>query len=413
MKPTTLSTFSIAVTLALAASPAVAQTVTNSETREQELHSIRAEKAQRLQKERQGKLERFLVKLENDRFLERVLAPPEGIYPRIGHVTPGSALSLGVGYRQPRLFGNRAVVSASAMGSVKKYWVLEARLLFPDLAGGAAHAEAYAQRTSWPEEAFFGLGPDSLRREQANYSLENTLVGGSGALRAGRLLSLGGRVEHMNPRAGRGRAKGIPTIGDLFPIQQTPGLGDPTSFGRFEAFADLNYREPPLNPRRGGRYYASYAAYEDLDLDRYGFRRFEVDLQQYVPFLNDRRVLAFHALLSASEASAGQTVPFYLMRSLGGPNDLRGFRRHRYRDRNLLLLQAEYRWEVFTAVDAALFFDAGQVAPRVGDLSLERLEKDYGIGFRFGSINGVFLRIEGAFGSRDGKRLIFSFGHVF
>ncbi|HSK08083.1 MAG TPA: BamA/TamA family outer membrane protein [Vicinamibacterales bacterium] len=407
---TTLPTLSIVVTLALAASQAVAQT---TETREQELQAKRAEKAQQMEPARLSRVERVLLSLENDRLLERLLNPPEGFYPRVGHVTPGSSFSLGVGYRRPRLLGERAVLSASAMGSLKKYWVAEARLLMPRLADDTAQVEVYAQRFSWPEEAFFGLGPDSLRRSQANFSLENTLVGGSGALRAGRLLSLGGRVEHMLPRAGRGQAAGLPTIGDIFPTAQAPGLGDATSFGRFEAFADFNYREPVMNPRRGGRYYVSYAAYDDLDLDRYGFRRIEVDLQQYFPFLMDRRVFAFHALLSASDAGGGQEVPFYLMRSLGGPDDLRGFRRHRFRDRNILLLQAEYRWEVFTAVDAALFVDAGQVAPRVEDLSLGRLETDYGFGLRFGSVNGVFLRIEGAFGSRDGKHFIFRLGHVF
>ena len=430
MKSPTLPTLSMALTLALAPAPAAAQTsgpprhptsapgptsetTGTSETREEELEARRAEKARRLEKARPGRVERLLLKLENERFAERLFNPPEGLHPQIGHVTAGSGLSLGVGYRRPRLFGERAVASAFAMGSPKKYWMLDARLAFPHLAGGAVEAEVYAQRSSWPEEAFFGLGPDSLRRAQANFSLENTVGGGSGAVRAGRLLSLGGRAEYLRPRAGRGRASGIPSADLLFPVQQTPGLNDPTSFARVEAFADFNYREPRLNPRRGGRYYASYAAYNDIDLDRYGFRRYEVDLQQYVPFLKDRRVFAFHALLSASDEVGGQQVPFYLMRSLGGPNDLRGFRRHRFRDRNLLLLQAEYRWEVFSAVDAALFVDAGQVAPRIDDLAWSRLETDYGVGVRFGSVNGVFLRIEGAFGSRDGKHFIFRFGNAF
>jgi outer membrane protein assembly factor BamA len=106
-------------------------------------------------------------------------------------------------------------------------------------------------------------------------------------------------------------------------------------------------------------------------------------------------------------------VPFYYQRTLGGPDDLRGFRQFRFRDRNQLLLQAEYRWEIFTAVDGALFYDTGKVASRVEDLNFQDLESDYGIGFRFGTANGVFLRVEGAFGSRDGKHFILRYGHVF
>ena len=124
-------------------------------------------------------------------------------------------------------------------------------------------------------------------------------------------------------------------------------------------------------------------------------------------------MLAFHAFTSLSDADDGQQVPFYLQRSLGGPDDLRGFRRFRFRDRHVLLLQAEYRWEIFTAVDGAIFYDAGKVASRAEDLDLQDLESDYGIGFRFGTANGVFLRIEGAFGSGDGKHFVFRFGHVF
>ncbi|MBI2186047.1 MAG: BamA/TamA family outer membrane protein, partial [Acidobacteria bacterium] len=147
--------------------------------------------------------------------------------------------------------------------------------------------------------------------------------------------------------------------------------------------------------------------------DRYTFRRVEADLQQYLPLLRDRRVLALHALVSASDADGGRTIPFYFQRTLGGPDDLRGFRRFRFRDTHMLLLQAEYRWEIFTAVDGAIFYDAGKVAPRLGDLTLGDLESDYGIGFRFGTRNGVFLRVEGAFGSSGGKHFIFRFGHVF
>jgi outer membrane translocation and assembly module TamA len=78
----------------------------------------------------------------------------------------------------------------------------------------------------------------------------------------------------------------------------------------------------------------------------------------------------------------------------------------------VLLLQAEYRWEIFPALDAALFYDAGKVAPTIGELD-DHLEGDYGFGFRFGTSQGVFLRIDAAFGSRDGKRYFIKWSHIF
>ena len=74
----------------------------------------------------------------------------------------------------------------------------------------------------------------------------------------------------------------------------------------------------------------------------------------------------------------------------------------------------EYRWEIFSALDGALFYDAGKVAPRFGDLNFDDLKSDYGIGFRFGTSNGVFLRIEGAFGiGEGGNHFVMRYGHVF
>jgi len=143
------------------------------------------------------------------------------------------------------------------------------------------------------------------------------------------------------------------------------------------------------------------------------FDRVEADVQHYISIYRNRRVIALRALASVSDPSGSREVPFYYQRTLGGPDDLRGFRQFRFRDRHMLLLQAEYRWEIFTAVDGAIFYDAGKVASRIEDLNFADLESDYGIGFRFGTSNGVFLRVEGAFGSSGGAHFILRFGHVF
>jgi len=79
----------------------------------------------------------------------------------------------------------------------------------------------------------------------------------------------------------------------------------------------------------------------DHDDGHYSFRRLEADVQHYISLYRGRRVLALRAHASVSDAADGGDIPFYLQRSLGGPDDLRGFRRFRFRDRHLLLLQAD------------------------------------------------------------------------
>ena len=68
------------------------------------------------------------------------------------------------------------------------------------------------------------------------------------------------------------------------------------------------------------------------------------------------------------------------MPTLGGNDSLRGYRDYRFRGPHALLLQAEYRFEIWSGLDAALFYDAGKVAMRRANLDLDDLESDYGVG---------------------------------
>jgi hypothetical protein len=378
------------------------------ETRAEILRREREEKAKALKPPEPSGTERWLLKLEDGRLFERVLNPAEGFYPKIGNITPGSGFAGGPAYRHPRLIGP-ADFSTFATVSTMMYWMVEGRLRVPTLAGGRVAVDAYGQRTDYPREQFYGIGPDSSRDREARYGLGNTVIGASATYQARPWLIFGGAVDHLSPRLD-GSPKDLP-IELRFTPGEAPGLGAPTSdFLRYGATAEVNYRQPRGNPRRGGRYAVAVQRFDDREAGEYSFDRLEVDLQQYVPLYKDRRVLALRALGSFS---GNGTVPFYFQRTLGGPDDLRGFRRFRFRDDNMLLLQAEYRWEIFTAVDGAIFYDRGTVAPTASALSLSEMDSDYGIGFRFGTKNGVFLRVEGAFGSREGKHFVMRWGHVF
>ena len=396
-----------ALTLALFSSVAEAQ---EPQTRAEERRREREEKSRALTPPKQGGLEKALKDLESGRLFERILNPAEGLYPKIGHITTGSGFSLGPGYRHAGLFGGQATFSTFAAASFTQYWAIDARLQFPQLAAGRVFLDVHAQRYDFPDEDFFGLGPDSVRQNFVEYGLTNTVIGASAAFRPRRLV-FNAALEYLDPKINAQTEPG--RVFSIFTPDQMPGALVQPDFLRYEGGVEFNTRTPRGNPRRGGRYAVNVERFEDLDMDQFAFNRVELDLQQYVPFVHDRRVLALHGLVSFSDADAGAEVPFYLQRTLGGPDDLRGFRIFRFRDKHALLLQGEYRWEIFTAVDGAIFYDAGKVASRAEDINFEDLEHNYGIGFRFGTINGTFLRIEGAFGSRDGKHFILRFHNAF
>jgi outer membrane protein assembly factor BamA len=225
-------------------------------------------------------------------------------------------------------------------------------------------------------------------------------------------LAMGGGVEWQWPEIGAGLSPVWPSIETVFDPESAPGLDGASSYRRPNAFVAYDYREP-RNPRRGGFYRVEASQVEDRSGGNYSFSRVDVDVRQYVGFLDGRRVFALRALGTTTSVVEGDEIPFYLLPSLGGNDTLRGFRALRFRGPHRILLQGEYRWDVWSGLEAALFADAGKVAQRRGDLNLRDLETNWGFGFRFNTDEGVVVRVDTALGSRDGPHLHIVFGGVF
>jgi outer membrane protein assembly factor BamA len=176
------------------------------------------------------------------------------------------------------------------------------------------------------------------------------------------------------------------------------------SFLHSELSVTADRRDFPEHPTRGGLYRAAAINYSDRDSGLFSFRRYEAEAAQFVPLMDSRVVIALHGWLATSDTSEGDLVPFYLMPSLGGHNSLRSFDDYRFHDRNMLVVNAEARVAMMTHVDAAVFFDAGNVAPRVGDLDLDK--KSVGAGVRFHTRSRTYLRLDVANGDEGWRVLL-------
>jgi len=120
-------------------------------------------------------------------------------------------------------------------------------------------------------------------------------------------------------------------------------------------------------------------------------------------------LIALAGAATLSYPNGTSAVPFYLQPTLGGSEDLRGFRSYRFYDDNLLVVNAEYRWEAFSGLDMAVFFDAGKVAPKRSQLNFHNLETSTGFGLRFNMRNRTFFRIDTGF-SHEGFQVWLKFG---
>ncbi|MEP7116164.1 MAG: BamA/TamA family outer membrane protein, partial [Acidobacteriota bacterium] len=138
----------------------------------------------------------------------------------------------------------------------------------------------------------------------------------------------------------------------------------------------------------------------------------DYDAVQHLPILREAWVLSFHGHLAQTDANDGQEVPYFMRPWLGGGTTLRGIDSFRFRDRNSLLLQAEWRIMVNRFMETAAFYDAGKVAAKVGNLSTRDMAYSYGFGFRVHTPYNTALRVDLA-KSPEGFAVVFASGPVF
>jgi hypothetical protein len=380
-----------------------------AQTREEADRQRREQQAQKVTPYQPNGLERALDFAEDKAIF---ILDREGIHPKLGSLTTGSGFAYGVGFRDRDLFSNRGAMEIWAAGSIKRYWATEARMTFARLANNHLHLEAWGSRRDYPQENFFGIGPDSNRDDRSDYAIRTDHLGGRAGVRPVEHLLVGGDAEYLKPRLGAGKNDRFPDVPVVFPPSEVPGINSRSDFIRTAAFVEVDYRQP-IYPKKGGWYRFDFSHYDDRTTDQFTFNRFDADVRQFFGFLAGRRVIATRLFVSTSDTEAAQTMPFFLMPTLGGNDTLRGFREYRFRGPHAILAQAEYRWEIWSGFDGALFYDAGKVADVRSDLNFKDLESDYGIGFRFNTNNGVMFRVDAAFGSTDGNHLYIVVGGTF
>jgi len=409
MRQNQVTTLLVSVIALVCVVPLFAQ---DSETRAGRLQQERQVKSQQLQPYKRNGLESLLFELKDRRIMERYQAGYKGFHPMLGGLATGSGFALGTQFRKTDLAAGALNFQTSAQASFVGYQKYQLGLSAPALAKSRIFLAFNFTQNNFPQEDFFGVGSDSATENRTSYRLETTEYSGSVGFRPVSKLELGGRGAIFNTNVGHGTDLRFPSTEEVFEPNTTPGLDRQPHYEYGGGFAKYDFRDHPGNPRSGGLYEIEGGYYHDRDLGLYSFRRWRVEVQQYIPFFNERRVIAFRGKLESTNADSTQLVPFFLMPTVGGSEDLRGYREFRFRDKNAVVFNLEYRWEAFSGLDMALFGDAGNVFKNVDDIRLSNLKTSYGFGFRFNTEQSVFWRIDFGF-SREGMRPFVKFNHVF
>jgi outer membrane protein assembly factor BamA len=141
---------------------------------------------------------------------------------------------------------------------------------------------------------------------------------------------------------------------------------------------NFDTRNSVFYPEKGMLVEAAVQNFNSAFGSQYNYTRFLVDAAFYTKPIPS----AVIAVNGIADFNQGQP-PFYLMALMGGTKRMRGFYEGRFRDNNLVLLQTEWRQQIWKRFGAVAFGGAGIVADKVDYLALQHTRFTYGLGLRF------------------------------
>lgn len=331
-----------------------------------------------------------------------------GLYAETSNMITGAGwLSLGPGYRQ--WFGDRLFMDASASLSWRQYKMARGRIELTNLVRSRVALGAEAKWHDYTQNAYFGVGSDSLEANHSEYRLKTIDMVGYTRVRPAQWLTIGAsagwlrRPELLDPSGWF--LRGNLPLAQVFAADASLRRGEQPDYLHGELSITADTRDRRSHPLQGGVYRAAWMRFADRDAGAFSFQRFEAEGAQFATIERARLTFAAHGWLTASNVGSGSSIPFYLMPSLGGNNTLRSYANYRFHDRHFVVANAEVRVAVLDHLDAALFVDAGNVAAALSALNLDK--RSYGIGFRLHSTRSTFARLDLARGS-EGWRVIFT-----
>jgi outer membrane protein assembly factor BamA len=379
------------------------------QTRTDQILAERRKKQPNLKPEEPSRLEKKLNWFKDSRVEERLSDGFHGWRFKVGGLAPGGGFAVGPEFSRHGLWGGRFNVRAGAQASAKGYHKEDFHFGVPRLFNDRISLDVYAVHHNYSSLNYYGSGQDTSRAGRSAYRMEDTAVDTTLTVRVLPKLNVGGSAGYVWNNIGPGNDSRFVSTEQIY---SDPGIDRQANFARVGAFVQYDYRDFAEGPRSGGNYIAQFHNFTDRTLGLEGFQRLDLEAQQYIPLFNKRRVIALRGKSVMTFTDDGKSVPFYMQPMLGGSDDLRGYRPFRFRGNNLLVMNAEYRWEVFSGLDMAVFGDAGKVFQHKSQFDLKGLETSAGFGFRFNARNVTFMRFDVGF-SHEGYQISVKFNDLF
>jgi hypothetical protein len=299
--------------------------------------------------------------------------------------------------------------------------------LRPTRLGRRVHAffdSVYDRRNDW---LFTGIGAHAPLPpgSRARYQQDRLDEGARLDLRPAQVLAFTFGGYFGLRRFGRGEAySGEPPIDQVYCVRVVgvcaprtvddalvPGFSEGTQFVRTSAAVHLDLRDNLVRPTIGALINAEADYSHGIAHDDSSYFRVRGDASLDINLWRHSHVLVLRAATELVLPVGKAVVPFSELSTLGGPNDLRGFRLQDFRDFSSLIATAEYRWPILGWVDSAVFVDYGGVfGQRYQRFGATQMQPDVGFALRLHSRDRFYVKAQFAYGFDGGGWQIYLTG---
>jgi hypothetical protein len=263
--------------------------------------------------------------------------------------------------------------------------------------GHGYHIQAVGRYYNFPDY-FYGIGNATSADNEESFTSKYWWLNVEALKRVRGPLNAGLQYNFDSTRLAKVEEGGLLESGEI------PGSGGGTVSG-LGPFMTYDSRDSIFFPTKGSFHQLSAMTFGRALGSDFRFTRVFLDFRKYHG-LTASRVLAFQAQFLFETGDP----PFWRIGLLGGEKIMRGYYAGRYRDKNMMAFQVEYRWvPVFWRLGLAAFAGLGDVADTLGHFDLGRFKYSYGLGLRFvvDPKQRLHLRLDFGFG-KDTSGLYFT-----
>ena len=239
-------------------------------------------------------------------------------------------------------------------------------------------------------DKFYGIGPETTDSMEEDFTPKTFAFFLNFYKKVSPGLNLGLLYEFWDESISETDAGGLLALGII------PGSAGGTVSGA-GILVNRDTRDNIFYPTHGTFHQFSAAFFSGGIGSNFNFNRYILDLRKYYS-LGTSSVLVFQGFASFITGNP----PFQFLSRLGGKNIMRGYYEGRYRDKNALVFQTEFRQRVLGRFGLVGFLGLGKVADEISGLDLEDAKSSFGLGLRYlwSSSEGINIRID--FGFKGG-----------